>query len=128
MPVELLGTTLRKYQVTCDVCRETEVFKTRNKITLRDRLRDNDWSWRDLGFLGIVECTCPECMKEKQMSSKAQLLEMATVEKWISEANSNTLLSFQHMVNNIAIDKKTSIERAKVLAYRRMKKKGMIQG
>ena len=43
-------------------------------------------------------------------------------------ANMNTLLSFRHMAANMSIDKKVTLEQAQVLAYRRMKKKGMIQG
>lgn len=60
------------------------------------------------------------------MLSKVQQKEFDKVEAWEKNANSNTLLSFSHMSENIAKQQKVSIERAKILAYRKMKKKGMI--
>lgn len=66
MPIKLKEPPLRKYEVTCDTCGEGDIYRAKSKIALRDTLRKNDWSWRDLGFLGIVECTCPECMKERR--------------------------------------------------------------
>ena len=65
MTIELVG-QYRKYYVECDVCGENGTFKAQNKIILRDMLRDNDWSLRELGFVGIMECTCPECMKKRK--------------------------------------------------------------
>lgn len=62
------------------------------------------------------------------MLTKRQMADLAKVEAWMSTANSNTLLSFSHMTDNIAITKKLTIDRAQILAYKRMKQKGMIRG
>lgn len=62
------------------------------------------------------------------MLTKKQIEERKKVEQWMETANMNTLLSFRHMAANMSIDKKVTLEQAQVLAYRRMKKKGMIQG
>ena len=62
------------------------------------------------------------------MLTKKQIEELKKVEQWMETANKNTLLSFSDMAANMSIVKKVTLEQAQVLAYRRMKKKGMIQG
>ena len=62
------------------------------------------------------------------MLTKKQIEERKKVEQWMETVNLYTLLSFSNMAADMSIDKKVTLEQAQVLAYRRMKKKGMIQG
>lgn len=62
------------------------------------------------------------------MSTKKWEQEREEMQEWYDGAPHNSRLGFRHMAENIAREKKLPIERARVQAYKRMKKKGLIKG